>query len=310
MDDPPSQTPSRYAFAGVAIAATAVLLTFAVPVRADVVDTVSAIPATATGSATPAEPVTAAPGAVAEPVTTVVAEPVSTALAEPEAAPSSESAATVATDTVDAAVDSVSAAVESAPPSQTHVSTPSTSDLVDAVRTPPIDLTLTQARFRAVTDPITRQVPELIRQIPERSVEVVRSIVEQPLASIGAEVTRPPPPLGRVTPISLEKSQPPVERFRGIDWGPSGEETTSPLDPPAGLFGDIDRDAPLGPSAPIPESPGSAAPGLGSSGSFFVPIAALLALLALVAPATFRRLREVPNLPAPTPFVCALERPG
>lgn len=59
---------------------------------------------------------------------------------------------------------------------------------------------------------------------------------------------------------------------------------------------------------PAPESPGAAAPG--SAGSFFVPLAALLALLALVAPATRRRLREVPGFPAPTPFVCALERPG
>jgi len=48
----------------------------------------------------------------------------------------------------------------------------------------------------------------------------------------------------------------------------------------------------------------------GSGASFFVPIAALLALLALASPAIFRRLRELPDFPAPTPFVCALERPG
>ncbi len=48
----------------------------------------------------------------------------------------------------------------------------------------------------------------------------------------------------------------------------------------------------------------------GSGASFFVPLAALLALLALAAPATFRRRREVPGFLAPVPFVCALERPG
>jgi hypothetical protein len=63
------------------------------------------------------------------------------------------------------------------------------------------------------------------------------------------------------------------------------------------------------PDRPVPpsESPGAVS---GSGGSLFVPLAALLALLALAAPATFRRPREVPDFLAPTPFVCALERPG
>lgn len=52
-----------------------------------------------------------------------------------------------------------------------------------------------------------------------------------------------------------------------------------------------------------------AASGVAGSSSF-VPIVALLALLALVALAILRRLREVPDFPGPTPFVCALERPG
>jgi hypothetical protein len=61
------------------------------------------------------------------------------------------------------------------------------------------------------------------------------------------------------------------------------------------------------PAAPPPIQ---APAGAGSSGApFFVPLAALLALLALAAPAT-RRLREVPALAVPTPYVCALERPG
>ena len=68
-----------------------------------------------------------------------------------------------------------------------------------------------------------------------------------------------------------------------------------------------DRPAP-GDPLPAPfEAPGA---GAGSSGSFFVPLAALLALLALAAPASFRRRREAPGFLAPVPFVCALERPG
>ena len=65
-----------------------------------------------------------------------------------------------------------------------------------------------------------------------------------------------------------------------------------------------------------PDSPGfpsGSTTGLGASGSgatIFIPIAALLALLALASPAILRRLREPPDFPAPTPFVCALERPG
>jgi hypothetical protein len=66
--------------------------------------------------------------------------------------------------------------------------------------------------------------------------------------------------------------------------------------------------APLDPSPSAPESPGAIASGLG--GSFFVPFVALLALLALVAAAALRRLTEAPDFRAPTPFVCALERPG
>ena len=65
---------------------------------------------------------------------------------------------------------------------------------------------------------------------------------------------------------------------------------------------------PLEDPGQLPGSPGATAPGTGAS--FFVPLAALLALLALAAPAILRRFREVPDFRSPTPFVCALERPG
>lgn len=60
-----------------------------------------------------------------------------------------------------------------------------------------------------------------------------------------------------------------------------------------------------------PQAPQSPATAVGSSGgSSFVPVVALLALLALVAPTARRRLGEAADFRAPTPFVCALERPG
>lgn len=66
--------------------------------------------------------------------------------------------------------------------------------------------------------------------------------------------------------------------------------------------------APLDIPLPAPQSPKAVAPP-GSGDSFF-PTVALLALLALVAPAIPRRLAEGPGFRPPTPFVCALERPG
>jgi hypothetical protein len=71
----------------------------------------------------------------------------------------------------------------------------------------------------------------------------------------------------------------------------SGSSHDSPLDLPAPPFGAPDITA-------------------GSGSSIFIPLAALLALLALAVPATLRRLGAVPDALAPVPFVCALERPG
>jgi hypothetical protein len=91
-----------------------------------------------------------------------------------------------------------------------------------------------------------------------------------------------PPALGGVADVSLAEA---------------GERSERPPPP--------DRDG-LSQSPQLP-SPLTAS-GLG--GSSFVPLAALLALLALAASATLRRLGKVPDCRPPTPFVCALERPG
>jgi MYXO-CTERM domain-containing protein len=74
-----------------------------------------------------------------------------------------------------------------------------------------------------------------------------------------------------------------------------------------GIAGHSDERAPL--DAPMPP-PGSSQTAAGSSNSPFTPIVALLALLALAAAAASRRLGKGQDFRAPTPFVCALERPG
>lgn len=95
----------------------------------------------------------------------------------------------------------------------------------------------------------------------------------------------------------------------------SDEQRMTPL-PAVGSYASsaragADRGAGAAPSdvpLPTPGSPGAAAPD--SGGPPFNPIAPLLALLALVTPAALRRLGRVPDFRPPTPFVCALERPG
>jgi len=97
-----------------------------------------------------------------------------------------------------------------------------------------------------------------------------------------------------------------LERTDG-EWAAPPPSTTS-----SGVaFSDAERGgSPAPPEIPLPapESPGAVASG--SGGQIFVPLAALLALLALVAPAVLRKLGEAPEFRPPTPFACALERPG
>jgi hypothetical protein len=83
-----------------------------------------------------------------------------------------------------------------------------------------------------------------------------------------------------------------------LQWRRDGESFgPSPVDQP----GD-----PLPLQAPMPPA-GSVE---GHGGTSFIPIVALLALLALVAPTTLRRLGREADFRPPIPFVCALERPG
>jgi hypothetical protein len=91
----------------------------------------------------------------------------------------------------------------------------------------------------------------------------------------------------------------------GLDQADLGDVFTAPVDE---RF--ADDFTPLDGNAPQP-APGSSQDGAaGAGGTSFIPIAALLALLALAAPAIRRRFGEGPDLWPQTPFVCALERPG
>jgi hypothetical protein len=112
-------------------------------------------------------------------------------------------------------------------------------------------------------------------------IEPLRSAAPSPLANSAAGLMPRPP----VPPAAT-----------GVSPGGASERP--------GDLAPLDGNYPM----PSPGTPDGAVSGLG--GSSFVPIVALLALLALAASAILRRLGEGPAFRAPSPFVCALERPG
>jgi hypothetical protein len=114
---------------------------------------------------------------------------------------------------------------------------------------------------------------------------------------------------GGVGPSGLEVLSAAHDRAAGGELFPAPPEAPEPLEGAGSHSQDpISNDG----NSPSPLYDALAktatAPGLGGSSS--VPIAALLALLALATPAIFRRLGEGAGFRPPTPFVCALERPG
>ena len=103
--------------------------------------------------------------------------------------------------------------------------------------------------------------------------------------------------LERVEKVEAARNHPGTLSLTPVSGGSAGFDA-------ADSRGSMPPDFPL----PAPRLPDAVASGSGDA--FFVPFAALLALLALVAPASMRRPRETPDFRASTPFVCALERPG
>jgi hypothetical protein len=98
----------------------------------------------------------------------------------------------------------------------------------------------------------------------------------------------------------------PLSKFGGRDAArlPAG----STAEPAGTTVEHVGSPAPSDFPLPVPESPVTAV--ADSGGTSFVPIVALLALLALAAPAASRRFGKALEFHAPTPFICALERPG
>lgn len=145
--------------------------------------------------------------------------------------------------------------------------------------------------------------PDGARSVPGSSEPIGLLAAEKPIAAPeGGLLVKHLSAFGGVEsaqPEALEQRTgsakiPPSPAMTGVHLNSftGGHSSNSPIDNP-----------------PVPplRSPGAAS---GSGGPSFVPLAVLLALLALVAPASFRRRREVPGFRVPTPFVCALERPG
>ena len=83
-----------------------------------------------------------------------------------------------------------------------------------------------------------------------------------------------------------------------------GQPAPPPIEP-----GNGPQELALGPRCLLPPGTTSLA-GVASAAPSSSLSLALMALVGLSAPAIMRRLREAAALPAPTPFVCALERPG
>jgi len=119
-------------------------------------------------------------------------------------------------------------------------------------------------------------------------------------------VSRP----GGIWPLSL--GGPRTPGFFGVGAARLGDDHR--FSTPAGdaYAGDTVRGsrepAPLDSPGPPDDLPQVGASPSGSTS--FIPIAALLVLLALVAPAIDRRRRKTVACSPPIPFVCALERPG
>ncbi len=162
------------------------------------------------------------------------------------------------------------------------------------------------------------------------SAPAAKGVAERPVAPTATEDL---PPLPASSPDHTPRSSEEIEleplpawatagrTALSVDPAPSAASTPAPSLPTGPLAaGDVlssgppsggsEEHAPVSDasSPPAPEMLSAAASG--SGGSTLVPIAALLALLALVAPAISRRLREMADLSPPLPFACALERPG
>jgi hypothetical protein len=97
--------------------------------------------------------------------------------------------------------------------------------------------------------------------------------------------------------------------FAQLEASPGPEVAAASAGTGSGAPGEDGREPSLPPIFPLVAPGPTTAPG-GLSGSDFIPLVGLMALVALSAP-TFRRRSGVTSaFWPPTPFLCAFERPG
>jgi hypothetical protein len=331
----PFKTPPRppFALAASFLTATLMLLIAAAGAHGEALDSVTA-PANAAPVAEaplPSEGVQAGEAGETEEVETRVA-PVPSAPVAEEPSETQEPASSV-TESIDAAVESspaqhvsklvenvsrpsvarVAAAADGLAGAQTEPVRNLADDVAQRARHPVVSLPhdLTNSPLPDLTDSLLlHSLPLPSRLLPEaapRSDAVrIPSPPLRPRSSSPRRVVWSPPPQLMAAPGGAEASGAAERADHGWVAPPSPPRPGFPFSHAGGDRGG----SPTPPEIPLP-APG--APGVvasGSGGSIFVPLAALLALLALVAPAVLRRLEEAPEFRPPTPFACALERPG
>lgn len=324
---------------GVLVAAIAAL-SLSAPASAETIEGAGAppeveVPAVPPGSDTGAVAATPAPAAAAPEsvqVESVQAEPVRVEPAQLEELPS-----TPVPDVVTDSLRAVPTSDEEAGPGGSAVSATveRTLSRTETIANTTADVAI-KAGEQAGVSP--EALPSPIRR-PGDLLDSAVSTSEEPAASVGsspsaarAPASSPEPAQGGsaltwANPV-LPPGPPTAEPLSARAAGSGVEKTFLPRDAArnsirasgetiadAGALPSASGDArptgsptPPGVPLPTPESPVSAVPG--SGGPSFIPFAALLALLALGAPATKRRFGRPPDSQVPTRFVCALERPG
>jgi hypothetical protein len=140
----------------------------------------------------------------------------------------------------------------------------------------------------------------------------------EPTAPIGAPAHGAPlDPSGRSAPPA-PRSTPRALTAPGLAGTPAdlpefmlaASSLTARVAHPAASSSDAQRSSLGGNGPPSPSSPVAGAGASAASGLSTAPVLALLVLFVLAAPSLSRFLRTVPAFLRPTPFICALERPG
>ncbi len=250
-----------------------------------------------------------------------------------------ESATRLAQPALDAASPEVRAAERPTGPERL---VPRTAETVTGAAAPPLGTPQLPDQTQSLLDPVADTAQSLLGPLGDATQSLLGSLGDAVGASAreGVSLSRRElgsggPEAGALPQAPLYGSMPPDQWASTLPGAVLGESAGSPvvgsqrspvLQPHAGdvtLWHQAtssqptfaappargEGDAP-GAEGAAPPSPAGTTAGAGSSGSApFAPIGLLL-LLALATPSLSRFLRTVPAFLRPTPFICALERPG